>query len=444
MRLSVPILVSLFLMPAASALGAERFALPKFKSGYELPPLEVPPAASDALEYLDVAALAVALALASYLALRARSRRALWVLMAASLVYFGFYRGGCICSIGAIQNVALALLDNGYAIPFTAVAFFVIPLAVTLLFGRTFCAAVCPLGALQDIVAVRPVRVPAWLDHGLGLLAYVYLGAAVLFAATGAAFLICEYDPFVAIFRLVPFTRPNAMMEAFGGSMGMLVLGAGFVLVGLFIARPYCRWLCPYGAMLRLLSRASKWHVTITPDECVHCTLCEDSCPFNAIQKPTTDLPRPDRPIDRRRLALLLILVPLLLAGGGCFGRWLGEPFSRVHFTVQQAERVRLEETGRITGTDDISDAFYKTQRPREELYAEADAIRGRFDIGGTLLGVWVGLVVAVKLIHLSVYRTRPDYEPDRATCLSCGRCFKYCPVERKRLKTLKGEPTTP
>lgn len=444
MRLSVPILVSLFLMPAASALGAERFALPKFKSGYELPPLEVPPAASDALEYLDVAALAVALALASYLALRARSRRALWVLMAASLVYFGFYRGGCICSIGAIQNVALALLDNGYAIPFTAVAFFVIPLAVTLLFGRTFCAAVCPLGALQDIVAVRPVRVPAWLDHGLGLLAYVYLGAAVLFAATGAAFLICEYDPFVAIFRLVPFTRSNAMMEAFGGSTGMLVLGAGFVLVGLFIARPYCRWLCPYGAMLRLLSRASKWHVTITPDECIHCTLCEDSCPLGAISKPTTDLPRPDRLIDRRRLALLLILVPLLLAGGGCFGWYLGEPFSRVHFTVQQAQRVRLEETGRITGTDDISDAFYKTQRPREELYAEADAIRGRFDIGGTLLGVWVGLVVAVKLIHLSVYRTRTDYEPDRATCLSCGRCFKYCPVERKRLKTLKGEPTTP
>ena len=444
MRRSVPILVALFLMPAASALGAERFALPKFKSGYELPPLEVPPASADALEYLDVAALAAALALASYLALRTRSRRALWVLMAASLAYFGFYRGGCICSIGAIQNVALALLDSGYAIPFAAVAFFVIPLAVTLLFGRTFCAAVCPLGALQDIVAVRPVRVPAWLDHGLGLLAYVYLGAAVLFAATGAAFLICEYDPFVAIFRLVPFTRPNAMMEAFGGSTGMLVLGAGFVLVGLFIARPYCRWLCPYGAILRLLSRASKWHVTITPDECVHCTLCEDACPFNAIQKPTTDLPRPDRLIDRRRLALLLILVPLLLAAGGCFGLYLGEPFSHVHFTVQQAERVRLEETGQITGTDDISDAFYKTQRPREELYAEADAIRGRFDIGGTLLGVWVGLVVAVKLIHLSVYRTRTDYEPDRATCLSCGRCFKHCPVERKRLKTLKGEPTTP
>ena len=444
MRRSLVILAVLFLMPAPAAPGAERFALPEFKSGYQRPPLEVPPASSDALEYLDVAALVVALALASYLALRTRSRRALWVLMAASLVYFGFYRGGCICAIGAIQNVALAVCDGGYAIPLVAVAFFLIPLAATLLAGRTFCAAVCPLGALQDIVAIRPVRLPAWLDHGLGLLPYVYLGAAVLFAATGAAFLICEYDPFVAIFRLVPFTRPNVWMEAFGGSTGMLILGAAFVIVGLFVARPYCRWLCPYGALLRLVSRASKWHVTITPDECIRCTLCEDSCPFNAIAKPTTDAPRPDRLIDRRRLTLLLVLVPVLLAAGGGFGWWLGDPFSRMHFTVQQAQRVRLEETGQVEGTEDISDAFYKTQRPREELYAEANAIRGRFAVGGTLLGIWVGLVVATKLIHLSVYRTRTDYEPDRATCLSCGRCFAYCPVERKRLKTLGGEPTTP
>ncbi|HUU91120.1 MAG TPA: 4Fe-4S binding protein [Phycisphaerae bacterium] len=444
MRYCPLILAALFLTPSPAALGAERFALPQFKSGYEMPRIDVPPASSDTLQYLDVAALVVALALASYLALRTRSRRALWVLMAASLVYFGFYRGGCICTIGAIQNVALALADGGYAVPLVAVAFFLLPLAATLLFGRTFCAAVCPLGAIQDIVAIRPIRVPAWLDHGLGLLAYVYLGAAVLFAATGAAFLICEYDPFVAIFRLVPFTRPNAWMEAFGGSMGMLILGAAFLVAGLFIARPYCRWLCPYGALLRLLSRASKWHVTITPDECIQCTLCEDSCPFGAIAKPTTGAARPDRIIDRRRLALLLILVPVLLAAGGGFGWWLGDPFSRMHFTVQQAERVRLEETGRVEGTEDISDAFYKTQQPREELYAEADAIRDRFAVGGPLLGVWVGLVVAVKLIHLSVYRTRTDYEPDRAACLSCGRCFAYCPVERKRLKTLGGEPTTP
>ena len=444
MRHRATILAALVLVLASSALGAERFALPKFKSGYERPVLVVPAARADVFQYVDAAALAAALAAASYLALVARSRRGLWVLMAASLVYFGFYRGGCVCAIGAIQNVTLAAFDGGYAVPLVVVAFFLLPLVATLLVGRTFCAAVCPLGALQDIVAIRPVRLPAWIDHGLGLLAYVYLGAAVLFAATGAAFIICEYDPFVSVFRLVPLTRADAAMEAFGGSTGMLILGGVFLVAGLFIARPYCRWLCPYGAILRLLSRASAWHVTITPQECVQCTLCEDACPFNAIRAPTTAERRPNRLIDRRRLALLVVAVPVLLAAGGGLGWCLAGPFARVHYTVQQADRVRAEETGRVEGTENISEGFYKTHRPREELYAEAAAIRGRFAWGTTLLGVWVGLVVGVKLVHLSVRRTRTDYEPDRATCLSCGRCFLYCPVERKRLKTPEGKGGPP
>ena len=48
--------------------------------------------------------------------------------------------------------------------------------------------------------------------------------------------------------------------------------------------------------------------------------------------------------------------------------------------------------------------------------------------------GAWVGLVVGVKLIHLSIRRRRAEYEPDPANCVSCGRCFWYCPQEQARL----------
>ena len=67
--------------------------------------------------------------------------------------WLGFWREGCICSIGAIQNVALALGDSGYTIPASVVVLFTLPLVFTLLFGRTFCAAVCPLGGVQELVA---------------------------------------------------------------------------------------------------------------------------------------------------------------------------------------------------------------------------------------------------------------------------------------------------
>ncbi len=139
-------------------------------------------------EYADAALLIVALLLASYLILRRRNRRAIFALMIAALFYFGFWREGCICPIGAIQNVTLTAFDSTYAIPLVAAAFFVIPLVFTLFCGRVFCGAVCPLGAIQDAVLIHPVAVPRWLESGLRLLAYTYLGAAVLFAASAARF----------------------------------------------------------------------------------------------------------------------------------------------------------------------------------------------------------------------------------------------------------------
>ncbi len=375
-------------------------------------------------EWLDVAALAGALALASYLALRSRSRKGLFVLAIASLLWFGFWRQGCVCSIGAIQNVTLGLADPGYLVPWSVLAFFALPLVFTLFFGRTFCAAVCPLGAVQEVVAVRPVRMPAWLESALGLFAHVYLGAAVLFAATGTAFLICEYDPFVGFFRL-------------SATASMLVLGGCFLVVGVFVGRPYCRFLCPYGAILGWLSKVSRRHATIPPEECIHCRLCEDSCPYGAIREPTVPQTAAQRRLGRKRLAAVLLAVPVLVTIGAVLGRFMDRPLAWMHPTTRLAERVRLEEAaaeeGVAIGTTDASDAFRQTGRRPQALYAEALGLRDHFAWAGMLFGAWVGLVVGGRFVQLSIRRRREDYQPDRAMCVSCGRCYWYCPLEQVR-----------
>ncbi len=447
------ILLPLVLLIVAAQMAAAQSLIPTPEfSDHPIPTSSHPEARSTLLEYLDLAALAVGLSLASLLALVFRSRRGLFLLAIVSLAWLGFWRKGCVCPIGAIQNVTLAVFDLSYALPLAVAAFFTLPLVFTLFFGRTFCAAVCPLGAIQELVAVRPIRVPIWLDHTLGLLAYVYLGLAVLFAATSTADLptrlICRYDPFVGLFRL-------------GASVNMLILGGCFLLVGVFVGRPYCRYLCPYGAILGLLSKVAKWHLQIPPEECIQCRLCEEMCPYGAIREPTVTQSARERFRGRRRLAALMLLLPLLVALGGWLGSRLAVPLSSLDPTVRLAERVRLEETGKAEGTTEASEAFRNTGQEAEDLYEEARKRRQRFAYtggspaawmrlplaaklravgGGTWLGMWVGLVVGVKLIHLSVRRRRTDYQPDRINCLSCGRCFWYCPGEQARLGLISQE----
>lgn len=262
---------------------------PDFGTSYSFPTPTHPEPRDVWIRALDVAMLAAGLGLAAWLVLKRRTRTGVLLLSIGALAYFGFFRNGCICPIGSIQNVTVALVDPRYLISWGVIAFFFLPLAAALLFGRVFCSGVCPLGAVQDLVVLRPVKVPERLDRQLRRLPWAYLGLAVLFAGwglhatiggyelnVGRRFIICEWDPFVSLFRI-------------SGAFHMLVIGGVFILGGMFIGRPYCRWLCPYGALLGAASRVSWRNVQISPSKEVDCGLCAEACPFGAIKNLRAD-----------------------------------------------------------------------------------------------------------------------------------------------------------
>ena len=147
-------------------LAAERFPPPEFnETGHTLPGFTTPLPRAPWLEHLDVIVLVLALILATWLVFRHRSRRGIVTLSLFSMFYFGFWRKGCICSIGSIQNVAQGLADSTFGVPLTVLAFALIPLIFALFFGRVFCSAVCPHGALQDLMLIKPIKLPSWLEQ---------------------------------------------------------------------------------------------------------------------------------------------------------------------------------------------------------------------------------------------------------------------------------------
>src|SRR3990172_9613064 len=116
-RLSVLIVAILVSLQSALA-AAEEYVRPvdvapseeDIGEGYRVPPSQRAPRRADWWWAVDAAALAAALAASTFLVLWKRSRSWIIGLTVACLIYFGFYREGCVCPIGAIQNVAVALL----------------------------------------------------------------------------------------------------------------------------------------------------------------------------------------------------------------------------------------------------------------------------------------------------------------------------------------------
>ncbi|MBT3296595.1 MAG: 4Fe-4S binding protein [Verrucomicrobia bacterium] len=399
-----------------------RFPKPDFESGYVLPETQTVAARAAGWETLDVVLLALALAVGTWLVLKHRRRGGIVALMLACLAYFGFYREGCVCPVGSIQNVAQALGDSGYGVPLVVLLFFLLPLLTALFFGRTFCAGICPLGAIQDIVIVKPVRLPAWLRHALGVIPTLYLGVALLLAYAGAGYLVCRYDPFVGLFRL-------------SATLPMLIFGGGLLLLGTVVARPYCRFLCPYGVLLGWASACSWKRVTVTPNDCVQCRLCETACPFDAIRVPSPERESEARWSRVRRMGLYLVLLPALALAGGWTGARLMRELAAVDPRVELVAELDAEALGVKAESGSRSEAFRASGMSEAAARAEADEVKLRLHRAGLGFGGFIGLAVGLQLAGLSIGRRRVDYEPDRQHCLACGRCFAYCPREQQRRK---------
>ena len=148
------------------AHAVSRFPKPDFESGYQYPEVSYAIPHEHLWNVVDVVLLVVLLGVVAWAVYKNRTRVPIIITSVISIAYFGFFRGGCVCSIGSIQNVALAMVDENYHLPWVVLLFFLIPIIFAFFFGRVFCAGVCPFGV--------PAGIPIWLDISMKRFAEVH------------------------------------------------------------------------------------------------------------------------------------------------------------------------------------------------------------------------------------------------------------------------------
>ncbi|HWJ06013.1 MAG TPA: 4Fe-4S binding protein [Steroidobacteraceae bacterium] len=157
-------------------------------------------------------------------------------------------------------------------------------IAASLLVRKSFCSWLCPVGTLGDWLAAvgkrlfkRNFVMWKWLDYPLRLVKYVLLVYFVFMLATmGAAAL----DMFVhgAYNRMADVNMYQFFAHITPRALGIV---AALAVASVLYHRFWCRYLCPYGALLGIAGLLSPLRVTRVKETCIDCELCTRVCPSN-------------------------------------------------------------------------------------------------------------------------------------------------------------------
>jgi ferredoxin-type protein NapH len=246
-------------------------------------------------------------------------------------IYQGFLKGLCAptlncyacpgalmsCPIGALQNFAM-----GRQFPFFLVGFLGLVGAAV---GRMTCGWLCPFGFLQDMmkkISRHVVKLPRWT----GKLKYAALVIpAILLPLLLNDMWFSKLCPAGGIEGALPWVLGGRGPESAAGFDVVSLIGGmfwvkmailGSFLVGMvFIKRPFCRTMCPLGAIFSLFNRLSLVRMRVDMEACTRCGVCERICPVDLIPYREIDSPECIKCLECTKCPQHAITVGLGLVG---------------------------------------------------------------------------------------------------------------------------------
>jgi len=186
--------------------------------------------------------------------------------------------------IGALLGWKLFAL-TGIWDPIHPAAMVILGFAALISLGlrKSFCGWFCPIGTLSEwmwkagrIVFGGNFQLPPWLDFPLRTLKYLFLAFFVwtIFSMSRLAILAFLQGPYYKmsdVKMLFFFTHMSAVT-----AVSLIALA----LVSLAVRNFWCRYLCPYGALMGLFSLFSPTRVQRNPTTCIDCKRCSEVCPY--------------------------------------------------------------------------------------------------------------------------------------------------------------------
>lgn len=185
--------------------------------------------------------------------------------------------------IAGLMNIRY-VLETGLLPPVHAASMLLLLafMGVSLLLKKTFCSWLCPIGTVSELLGRwgrrcfgRPARLPRWVDVPLRGIKYLLLAFFLYISLSMPAlgiryFLMSAYGTIIDVKMLDFFRYPGTITLC---SVGVLTIAS------LIIQNPWCRYLCPYGALMGLLSLLSPFKIRRNPASCIDCGKCSQNCP---------------------------------------------------------------------------------------------------------------------------------------------------------------------
>lgn len=191
------------------------------------------------------------------------------------------------CPIGSLQAV---LGSAKYKISFYLLGFF---LLVGTLLGRLVCGFLCPFGLIQELLHKIPFfkKIQTFrFDRPLRFLKYAILLVFVILlplfivdaAGTGSPWFCKWICPAGTLEGGIPLIFTNPALQSAVGFLFQwkLLILIVTIFLSILIYRPFCKYICPLGAIYALFNKISVYRYQVAKDKCTGCKSCEKACPM--------------------------------------------------------------------------------------------------------------------------------------------------------------------